>query len=131
MLLSSMPKLPATSRTKQSPERGLMFPNTDSGIHLGLTFDYGISDTSTLVGKVDYIWGAAAPIAGIHCDHYIPFDIDRQQDLAAWEAQQPSWVTYSAPGQSATYPGQSWAVLDNSNEAVRAYQVSRVKAALS
>jgi Hypothetical glycosyl hydrolase family 15 len=112
------------------------FPNTDTGIHLGLAFDYRTQDATGVSSNVDYIWGGyfsdwdfgfypSVP----HTDGYVPFDTDAYpqnvpgHSLAWYQANHPDWVVYQCDGKTPAYYGsESNVPLDFSNPQVQAYE---------
>lgn len=113
------------------------FPGTDSGIHLGLAFDFATQDASGVSANVDYIYGGyfddwdfgfypTVP----HIDGYVPFDEDAYpqtvpgHSLAWYQANHPDWVVYQCDGTTPAYygSGDSNVPLDFSNPEVQAYQ---------
>jgi hypothetical protein len=116
----------------------VQFPDTTDGIHIGLAFDYQISNPRTLRRNVDYIWGGysvnSSPRFGSnvhHGDVYLPFDLDaypqsfRGHSLNYWKATHPDWIVYRCDRRTPAYygSGDTNVPLDFSNPAVRAYEV--------
>ena len=116
-------------------------PSTQNNIHLGIAFDYNVSDPRTLAARVDYIFGGyfvdwnvgpAPPVR--HIDAYLPFDTDpypqyiRGHSLSAWKAIHPDWIVYRCDRKTPAYygPGSTNIPLDFTNPAVRAWQVKQI-----
>ena len=98
----SVPSSPvlALSTTVRIVSRATPLPGTTNGIHIAIPFDYCYTSVSpdcrsyygklsSLVGRVDLIWGATQPRVNpsIKTLYYLPFDVDAQsrggtQDLA-------------------------------------------------
>ncbi len=132
-----------------SRRHSLPFPNTTSGIHLALPFDYWVDQGlpsgthRNLNGVVDYIWGASQPhghgpraaLTSVHLDRYMPFDFDYASQAASghslgwFQSYHPSWVAYRCDRYTPAYFGLGTPAfvnnvpLDFTNPAVRAYQV--------
>ena len=113
------------------------FPNTNTGIHVGLAFDFATQDASGVSSNVDYIYGGYfddwdfgfyPPVP--HIDAYVPFDEDAYpqsvtgHSLAWYQANHPDWVVYQCDGTTPAYygSGDSNVPLDFSNREVQAYQ---------
>jgi Hypothetical glycosyl hydrolase family 15 len=146
-----------TSRPAQTPPPASPLPtfrNTTNGIHLGIAFDYWVTNPATLQGKVDYVWGSRSPAANTaHHDAYMPQELDYHRlsgktslgpnhDLAWWQAHHPSAVVYTCdssgrPTRVPAYFRQNSGVvdpnvpLDITNSFVRSYQAQRANQLLA
>lgn len=111
----------------QPPARRGPFPDTRSGIHLEMVFNYAMNgDYDPETGVVDLVWGADLPDAppGMYNSAYIPFDVDDFQNDVAWYQQHhPDWLAYECDRTTLAYvPGSDRAPLDFANPDVRTYQ---------
>jgi Hypothetical glycosyl hydrolase family 15 len=116
------------------------FATTDTGIHLGLAFDYQTHDATDVERSTDYIWGGYflnwnfgfyPHVPAI--DGYMPFDEDPWSQrtpghsLSDWRARHPDWIVYQCDGKTPAYygSGDTNVPLDFSNPAVRSWQVQQ------
>lgn len=113
------------------PWQSSSLPNTSSGIHVALPFDYRTTPTA-MAGKVGYVWGSEWPGAQpqVYRSLYLPYDRDENprdysaaHDLAWWQANHPDWIEYRCDRRTPAFEfGQTANVpLDITNPAVLAY----------
>lgn len=120
--------------------RGLI--DTWDNIHLFQTFDYNISNPSTIAKHYDFIWGTqfdhvAALRAGnpnIFLSYYIPFNRDggifpdnssiKDHNLTYWQAAHPDWILYKCDRVTPAYAfGDPTIPLDFANPALISWQI--------
>jgi len=122
------------------------FPNTDTGIHLGLAFDHLPSGELAPTREVNYVfgggfvdWQVKIDPAVAHSDVYLPFASDSYpqnvpgHSLKDWQTKHPNWIVYHCDGKTPAYYGSGYTnvPLDFTNPAVRAYEVREAAAALA
>ncbi len=119
---------------KYVPAAGVVLSDTTENIHLGLAFNYNLSDPGALVGKVDYIWGATKNVPGVYMDGYYPYDRDLNTNsvlksstyLTNWQTEHPDWLVYKCDQKNLAKSIFSPlnVPLDITNPAVQDYQLS-------
>jgi len=108
--------------------RGSLFPQTPSGIHLEMVFNYDLSQSqlSEETGVVDLVWGSsyATLPAGMYNSAYIPYSEDNFTYSVAWyQANHPDWLEYQCDQMTLAYEyGSDLAPLDIANPAVQQFQ---------
>ncbi|HWA88925.1 MAG TPA: putative glycoside hydrolase [Rhizomicrobium sp.] len=111
----------------QAAPRIAPFPETGTGIHLEMVFNYKMNgDYEAEAGKVDAVWGSDVPAtpSGVYNSWYIPFNVDDFTNSVDWYLQNhPDWLAYKCDKVTLAYvPGSAQAPLDFANPEVRAYQ---------
>jgi len=87
-------------------------------------FDYHIQDKTTLVGRRDILWAAAAAgpaVPGLYSTSYMTADRDlnKSHDLAWYQANHPDWLVYGCDGlPTSEYTGK-YVSIDITNPEVR------------
>lgn len=106
---------------------GSSLPDTTENIHVGMSFNYNVSNPSSEAGKVDYVWGSdyANQPPGVYNTQYEPFDREPRgtsHDLAWFQANHPDWIEYQCDKSSVAYEfGDPNVPLDITNPAVLQY----------
>jgi PKD repeat protein/Cu/Ag efflux protein CusF len=118
-----------------------MPPDTTSNIHLAQVFDWGISDRTTELGVIDYVWGASGLQSGLYNTVYNPYAREPNSEdssvhptchnLAWFRANHPDWIAYKGNYGAANdsniayiYGDTGYVPLDIANSAVRSYLLS-------
>ena len=93
-------------------EPPIRLPDTTTGIHIALPFNYNISPLSDERGKVDLVIGSgwATEPTGVLNTYYYPFERDQScvvppgcQTLAWWQANHPDWIEYQCDRSTPAY----------------------------
>lgn len=130
LLMTGINTSNATGQEKsaqQSSSRSHYFPNTQSGIHLEMVFNYGLADPSPEAGVVDMVWGSsyATQPAGVYNSAYIPYSVDNFTNPVAWyQTNHPDWLEYKCDKTTLAFEfgTTTLAPLNFADPAVRAYQ---------
>jgi hypothetical protein len=118
-----------------------LWPNSTSGLHPFLTFDYGVTNLSAAAPSIQFIWGGHAPVqwhaanSQVVVSAYITYnrDPDASRNLSWWQANHPTWVLYKCDRVTPANidPAYPNVALDVSNPEVVAWQVSSYAASYS
>jgi hypothetical protein len=101
-------------------------PDTTENIHLGLVFNYKITDPQTEAGKVDFVWASQYPTqpAQVYNTYYYPYDRepDGGHDINWFLQNHPDWIEYQCDKTTIAYEfGAPNPPLDITNPAVLSY----------
>ena len=121
------------------------FGDTWNNIHLFQTFDYNISNQTTIAKRYDFVWGARlknitawrSGNPNIFLSYYLPFhreqgtfsgakflNSSQEHDLDYWKATHPDWILYQCDRTTPAYEfGDPNIPLDFANPNVISWQV--------
>ncbi len=105
-------------------------PDTTMNIHVGLPFNYHISNPQDEAGQVDYVAGSdyATQPSGVYNTYYYPYDREGNQghDISWFKKNHPDWIEYRCDRTTVAYEfgDESDVPLDSTNPAVLEYMWS-------